>query len=402
MCGIAGLLGPGAAEPRIVAAMIAPLEHRGPDDVGLWSDAEAGVALGHRRLAIVDLSAAGHEPMVSASGRLVVTYNGEIYNHAELRARAGGGGAAPRKAAGAAIPTSRPSSRRSTTGGWSQALDRGGRHVRLRLVGPQGAAAVAWSATGSAKSRFITAGRAGTWSSRPSSRRSARIPTSAPRSIARPSRAFASRGYIPAPRSIYRGIYKLQPGCILTVAAIRRRADGDRADGRVERRRALAATLLVLSRRRPRRRRASPSRTKQEALDAVEAGAGPGDRGPVARRRADRRLPVGRDRQLDRHRALPEAQQRPGAHLLDRLCRGAVQRGGGRAARWPSIWGPSTTNIMSRSARRRDVIPLLPDMYDEPFADFSQIPTFLVSRFARDEGHGRADRRWRGRIVRRL
>jgi asparagine synthase (glutamine-hydrolysing) len=65
--------------------MSAPMRDRGPDDGGVWTDPVAGVALAHRRLAILDLSPAGHQPMTSSCGRLVLTYNGEIYNHAELR-----------------------------------------------------------------------------------------------------------------------------------------------------------------------------------------------------------------------------------------------------------------------------------------------------------------------------
>jgi asparagine synthase (glutamine-hydrolysing) len=66
--------------------MIAPLVHRGPDDSGVWSDAASGVALGFRRLAIVDLSPSGHQPMWSPSGRFVVVFNGELYNFRALRA----------------------------------------------------------------------------------------------------------------------------------------------------------------------------------------------------------------------------------------------------------------------------------------------------------------------------
>lgn len=67
--------------------MMDTLQHRGPDDLGVWMDAEAGVALGHRRLSVIDLSDTGKQPMRSACGRFVLTYNGEIYNFRELRRR---------------------------------------------------------------------------------------------------------------------------------------------------------------------------------------------------------------------------------------------------------------------------------------------------------------------------
>ena len=91
MCGIAGFIDgrsgySAEALARTAEAMATTLRHRGPDDAGVWTDPVAGVALAHRRLSIVDLSPAGHQPMVSSCGRLVLTYNGEIYNHAELRA----------------------------------------------------------------------------------------------------------------------------------------------------------------------------------------------------------------------------------------------------------------------------------------------------------------------------
>jgi asparagine synthase (glutamine-hydrolysing) len=74
-----------AAATQLAGALAEKLAHRGPDDQGVWVDGDAGIALGHRRLAVVDLSPAGHQPMVSASDRYVVVFNGEIYNHPELR-----------------------------------------------------------------------------------------------------------------------------------------------------------------------------------------------------------------------------------------------------------------------------------------------------------------------------
>src|SRR5674476_875998 len=89
MCGIAGVLTSAAQSreqlERDAVAMADSLAHRVPDYHGIWSDAEAGIALTHRRLSIVDLSPAGHQPMTSADGRFVITYNGEIYNFQELR-----------------------------------------------------------------------------------------------------------------------------------------------------------------------------------------------------------------------------------------------------------------------------------------------------------------------------
>ncbi|HEY9554276.1 asparagine synthase (glutamine-hydrolyzing), partial [Allosphingosinicella sp.] len=88
MCGIAGFLGPAGEGPGLEALarhMADSLIHRGPDDGGSWADGEAGIGLGHRRLAVIDLSAAGHQPMVSANRRYVLSYNGEVYNAAELR-----------------------------------------------------------------------------------------------------------------------------------------------------------------------------------------------------------------------------------------------------------------------------------------------------------------------------
>lgn len=98
MCGLAGSWEPRGerdsdALERIVRGMARLVESRGPDDSGEWADPDTGVALGHRRLAIVDLSPRGRQPMVSADGNLVIAYNGEIYNFRELRAELEAAGA---------------------------------------------------------------------------------------------------------------------------------------------------------------------------------------------------------------------------------------------------------------------------------------------------------------------
>ena len=92
MCGFAGLVNARSGQTAdalraVVQRMADMLVHRGPDDSGVWVDAEAGIALGHRRLSIIDLSQVGHQPMVSSGGRYIIAYNGEIYNHPALRRR---------------------------------------------------------------------------------------------------------------------------------------------------------------------------------------------------------------------------------------------------------------------------------------------------------------------------
>jgi asparagine synthase (glutamine-hydrolysing) len=90
MCGIAGFWGPmpnGMSPEELLRSLTDRVAHRGPDDVGTWVAPHGGPALGHRRLSILDTSAAGHQPMRSASGRFVVVFNGEIFNFRELRAK---------------------------------------------------------------------------------------------------------------------------------------------------------------------------------------------------------------------------------------------------------------------------------------------------------------------------
>jgi asparagine synthase (glutamine-hydrolysing) len=99
MCGIAGLFRPGGGDESMLAGyakrMADTLRHRGPDAGGVWTNAAAGIALGHRRLSILELSEAGAQPMRSDCGRFAVTFNGEIYNHLEIRSELEAGGAAP-------------------------------------------------------------------------------------------------------------------------------------------------------------------------------------------------------------------------------------------------------------------------------------------------------------------
>lgn len=93
MCGFAGFLQPKRFSTDVgkqyINRMINNINHRGPDDSGIWLDEQQGIGLGHRRLSILDLSPAGHQPMISSSGRFVIAFNGEIYNHFEIRKKLG-------------------------------------------------------------------------------------------------------------------------------------------------------------------------------------------------------------------------------------------------------------------------------------------------------------------------
>ena len=91
MCGITGIINLDKLTVEslrnICLQMTNSLLHRGPDDVGVWTDTRGLVALGHRRLSILDLSPKGHQPMLSATGRYVISYNGEVYNYIDIRKR---------------------------------------------------------------------------------------------------------------------------------------------------------------------------------------------------------------------------------------------------------------------------------------------------------------------------
>ena len=94
MCGVSGVLSPsnqevGQSQGDLVAAMVSVLGHRGPDTSGIWTNPSGRIALGHTRLAIVDLSETGSQPRTSADGRWTITYNGELYNSEYLRQSVG-------------------------------------------------------------------------------------------------------------------------------------------------------------------------------------------------------------------------------------------------------------------------------------------------------------------------
>ncbi|MCY4319723.1 MAG: asparagine synthase (glutamine-hydrolyzing) [Alphaproteobacteria bacterium] len=217
MCGIAG-----AIEGRLRAApalediawkMVVPLAHRGPDSGGVWVDAEAGIALGHRRLSIIDLSPAGAQPMVSTSGRYVLSYNGEIYNTDDLRSELEARGAVFRG--------------RSDTEVLLEACAAWGvEQTARRLIGMF--AFALWDCRG--RCLYLVRDRMGIkplyYSAAPerflfaSELTGLRAHPSFDRTVDREAvEAFLALDYVPAPHSIFRDARKLQPGTILRVSA---------------------------------------------------------------------------------------------------------------------------------------------------------------------------------------
>src|SRR5438445_8056817 len=217
MCGITGLLRPSASGEELETAvrpMIGALVHRGPDDEGAWVDPETGAALGFRRLAILDLSPAGHQPMLSACGRYVMVFNGEVYNFLELQRELEPKGHCFR-------------GRSDTEVMLAGICEWGLREAVQRFVGMF--ALAVWDQRDRAfhlvRDRLgikpLYYGWAGKTFLFASELKALRAHPDFAAEINRDAIALQMRySYIPQPYSIYRGIYKLRPGTILTLKAV--------------------------------------------------------------------------------------------------------------------------------------------------------------------------------------
>lgn len=368
MCGIAGILQFGAGTRNDDLAenarrMALALAHRGPDDSGVWTDAGAGVALSHRRLSIVDLSALGHQPMVSASGRYVVTYNGEIYNFRGLRDELERLGCRFRG--------------HSDTEVLLEAVERWGVQGALERFNGMFAFAL-WDA--SERALFLARDRFG---EKPlyyglfgdvllfaSELKAFRAHRSFRGRVDRGSLAqFLRYGYVPAPRTIFEEAHKLPAASFLRITA----RDGcNRSPTRYW-------SLVDVAREAQRR----PFRgTDEDALHELDA---------LLRESIKLRMisdvPLGAflsggidsstvvslmQAQSDRPVQTFSIGFREEAYNEARWARAIAQH-----------LGTQHTELYVTPTEACEVIPRLPSMYDEPFADSSQIPTFLVSQLAR-------------------
>jgi asparagine synthase (glutamine-hydrolysing) len=364
MCGIAGILEPNRA-PReltsVVGAMAEALLHRGPDDHGIWVDASAGIALGHRRLSIVDLSPAGHQPMVSGSGRYVISYNGEVYNHDEIRRELilhgyKFRGRSDTEVMLAAIEVFGLESALSRfIGMFAFALwDRSERVLSLardRL----GIKPVYWTRV---NGRFMFASELKAF---------AGVPGWAGEVDPTALAAFLRWSYVPGPETIFRHVQKLMPGTILKVSA----NTTPRIETYWDLHEVVVAGINC--------RHSTDESSDLDQLDRLISAA-------VARRMvADVPLGAFLSGGIDSSlivAMMQEASARPVRTFAIGSTDPEMDESGHARAVADHLRTDHTEYIIQpRDAL--DIIPDLPQIYDEPFADPSQIPTFLVSRMTR-------------------
>jgi len=373
MCGLAGFLQLGgvdtASATDLIKRMSNSLQHRGPDDFGFWIDEPCGLALGHRRLAIVDLSPGGHQPMISPSGRYVIAFNGEIYNHLALRRETENAG------------LSRAWQGHSDTETLLACVEAWGFETALtKFVGMF--AIAMWDreerALYLARDRLgekpLYYGRENTVYLFGSELKAIKAHPAFVGEINRNALALQLRhNYIPGPYSIYKGINKLPPGTWLRIDSrpenstvgepvpywslqqvIKRHQSnpdvGSDADADE------IANLDVLLR----------DAVRQQMMADVPLGAflsgGVDSSAIVALMQAQSDRPV-KTFTIGFH----EERYNEAEHAK------AVAR----------HLGTDHTELYVSPREAMDVIPRLPSLYDEPFSDSSQIPTFLVSQMTR-------------------
>jgi asparagine synthase (glutamine-hydrolysing) len=365
MCGIAGSLGSPSGDSLpigdSVQRMIMSLAHRGPDDAGIWFDAHSSICLGNRRLSILDVSHAGHQPMHSAGGRYVVTLNGEIYNHESLRTKLSAQGEAPTWLGS------------SDTEVLTACFEAWG--IEATVAASVGMFAIAiWDR----ELRTLTLARdrigekplffgrfRGTWlfgseikalAAHPSFRRSID-----PAALS----AYMALGYIPAPVSIYRNVAKVRPGHLVTLRI------GDDRPTETPYWSAIACAN-------------QPKYEFTHDVEAIDALEGLLTTAVSQQMVTDRPFGALLSGGIDSSSivALMCAQRTSRLETFSIGFRESAFNEAHYAATVARHFGTMHTEMYVDANDVRNTIPLLPQIYDEPFADISQIPTFLVSRLA--------------------
>lgn len=344
------------------------ISHRGPDDYGVWVDPDIAIALGHRRLSIIDLSPAGHQPMISRSHRYVIVFNGEIYNYRELRScleeGVDSGGLIFRGS--------------SDTEVMLAAFDRWGVEAAVARFNGMFAFAV-WDRD--ERTLILGRDRAGEkplyygWMGRSflfgSELKALRAHPAFSGRISRDSLAlFVRHGYVPGPYSIYENVWKLPPATLLRI-----QNNADRGSARPvpywSARDAAEAGIrdpLQLS------DNEAVARLDSLLTDAVRL-----------RMAADVPLGAFLSGGID-SAAVVALMQKFSMRQVKTFTLGFHEAGWDEAADAAKVaahLGCDHTQLYVTPAEAMEVVPLLPGLYDEPFADSSQIPTYIVSRLAR-------------------
>lgn len=376
MCGFTGFLQPYGLNLDFAEAtaklMAGTLIQRGPDDEGIWIDSINGVALAHRRLSILDLSSAGHQPMESSSGRYVIVFNGEIYNHLDLR-----------------IQLEKSSTNGTTSIRWRSHSDTetlligfdiwGIRTTIERCIGMF--AFAVWDKC----NHVLTLGRDRLgekplyygWQGATgkecflfgSELKALKIHPSFSAPIDRNALCLLMRhNYIPAPHSIYQGIYKLPPGNLLTISA-------DKHTPALE---PYWSLLDIAVSRNQSLLKGSTQDIKDELETLLKS---------AIRQQMMADVPLGAflSGGIDSSTVVA-LMQTQSDKAVKTFTIGFNEEGYNEAVHAKAVarhLGTDHTELYVTPQQALDVIPNLPFLYCEPFADSSQIPTFLVSQLAR-------------------
>ncbi len=370
MCGVVGFwvcppLSLGEAK-RLISCMADKLQHRGPDDSGIWLDEQAGLALGHRRLSIIDLSTAGRQPMHSSSGRFVISYNGEIYNFQELKADL--------------TRLGRTFRTHTDTEVILEAIEQWGfEEALLRFVGM-----FAFALWDRAKRQlYLVRDRLG---KKPmyfyandglvlfgSELKALCAHPKFPRTIDPSALALFLRYlYVPAPYAIYRATRKLQPGQYAVFPAT---SQGGPAKPTLQ---TYWDPLRIASDGSPPELDMSESEVLRQLEDLLRQAV---SKRMIADVPLGALLSGGVDSStvtalMQNLSARPVRTFTIGFHESD-FNEAEYARGVARHL------GTEHTELYVTPRETLEVIPKLPEIYDEPFADSSQIPTFVVSKLAR-------------------
>ncbi|HEU4684009.1 MAG TPA: asparagine synthase (glutamine-hydrolyzing) [Nitrospira sp.] len=378
MCGIVGLWADDRLELRDrVSRMVGAIRYRGPDDCGIWCDPSVGLGLGHARLSILDLSPEGHQPMISASGRYVMTYNGEVYNFAELR----------------------------------KDLERGGPRFRGHSDTEVMLAAIEAWGLDRALEKFVGMFAFGLWDRESrllhlvrdrmgikplyygwvgdtfcfgSELKALRQTSSSNPPLNREAlTSYVRTGYVPAPFSIYRDIYKLPGGTVLTIhedlARARSRFSAD-PDGEGE---PFKPVRYWSARAIAEANHGTPSLPDEgEAINELESLLREAIR---LRMVADVPLGAFLSGGIDSSLvvALMQSQSSRPVKTFTIGFHEAPYNEAPYAKAVARHLGTDHVEEYVTADQAMAAIPRIPDVYDEPFGDSSQIPTMLLSHLAR-------------------